>query len=49
MMYSHKAMYPRTDVNRLYVRRDNGGRGLTSILDTVQYEEPSTVVPNLCL
>ena len=31
----HKALYPRDDVDRLYVSRKKGGRGLTSIEDSV--------------
>ena len=34
LMTMHKALYPRDDVDRLYVSR-KGGRGLTSIEDTV--------------
>ena len=34
-MTMHKALHPRDDVNRLYVSRKEGGRGLTSIEDTV--------------
>ena len=35
LMTIHKALHPRDDVNRLYVSRKEGGRGLTSIEDTV--------------
>ena len=31
----HKALHPRDDVDRLYVPRKEGGRGLASIEDTV--------------
>ena len=31
----HKALYPRDDVDRLYVSRKKGGRGLASIEDSV--------------
>ena len=31
----HKALHPRDDVDRLYVSRKEGGRGLGSIEDTV--------------
>ena len=31
----YKALYPRDDVNRLYVSRKEVGRGLTSIEDSV--------------
>ena len=31
----HKALHPRDDVDRLYVSRKEGGRGLASIEDTV--------------
>ena len=34
-MFMHKALHPRDDVDRLYVSRKEGGRGLTSIEDTV--------------
>ena len=35
LMTMHKALYPRDDVDRLYVSRKEGGRGLASIEDTV--------------
>ena len=38
-MTMHKALHPRDDVCRLYVSREEGGRRLTSIEDTV---DPST-------
>ena len=34
-MSMHKAQHPRDDVDRLYVSRKEGGRGLTSIEDSV--------------
>ena len=34
-MTMHKALYPRDDVDRLYVSRKEGRRGLASIKDTV--------------
>ena len=35
LMTMHKALHPRYDVDRLYVSRKEGGRGLASIEDTV--------------
>ena len=35
LMTMHKALYPRDDVDRLYVSRKDGGRGLDCIEDTV--------------
>jgi len=37
----HKALHPRADVDRLYVSRKNGGRGLLSISDIVCLEKRS--------
>ena len=34
-MTMHKALHPRDDVDRLYVSRKEGGRGLSSIEDSV--------------
>ena len=34
-MTMHKALHPRDDVDRLYVQRREGGRGLASIEDSV--------------
>ena len=34
-MTMHKVLHPRDDVNRLYVSRREGGRGLASIEDSV--------------
>ena len=35
LMTIHKAIYTREDIDRLYVSRKKGGRGLTSIEDSV--------------
>ncbi|XP_063590474.1 uncharacterized protein LOC134767407 [Penaeus indicus] len=35
------ALYPKSDVDRLYVARQRGGRGLQSVLETIQSEENS--------
>ena len=35
LMTMHKALHPRDDVDRLYVSRKEGERGLASIKDTV--------------
>ena len=35
LMTMHKPLYPRDDVDRLYVSRKQGGRGLASIKDSV--------------
>ena len=35
LMTMHKALHPRDDVDRLYVPRKKGGRGLASIKDSV--------------
>ena len=35
LMTMHKALHPRDDVDRLYVSRKEGGRGLASIEDNV--------------
>ena len=34
-MTMHKALHPRDDVDRLYIPRKEGGRGLASIEDSV--------------
>ena len=34
-MIMHKVLYPRDDVDRLYVSRKEGGRGLPSTEDSV--------------
>ena len=43
MMHAYGAVHPRADVDRLYVQREDGGRGLMSILDTVRYEDQSMI------
>ena len=43
MMHLYGAIHPRAYVNHLYVQRDDGGRELMSILNTVQYEEQSMI------
>ena len=35
LMTMHEALHPRDDVDRLYVSRKEGGRGLASIEDSV--------------
>ena len=35
MMMMHKALYSRENIDRLYLKRNVGGRGLTSIEDHV--------------
>ena len=35
LMTMHKGLYPRDDVDGLYVSRKEGGRGLTSIEDSI--------------
>ena len=35
LMTMHKVLHPRDNVNRLYVSRKEGGRGLASIEDNV--------------
>ena len=35
-MTMHKALHPRDDVDRLYVSRKEGGRGLANIEDSVE-------------
>lgn len=35
LMTMHKALHPKSDVDRLYVKRTDGGRGLLSVEDTV--------------
>ena len=35
LLTMHKALHPRDDVDRLYVSRKEGGRGLASIEDSV--------------
>ncbi|XP_067933124.1 uncharacterized protein [Watersipora subatra] len=38
LMTVHKGLHPRSDVDRVYVERDQGGRGLMSVEETVNYE-----------
>ena len=37
----YQGMHPRSDVDRMYVEREKGGRGLMSIEETVRYESHS--------
>ena len=37
LMTMHKAFYPRDDIDRLYVSRKEGGKGLASIKDSVVF------------
>ena len=37
----YKGMHPRSDVDRLYVESNKGGRGLMSVEDVVRYESHS--------
>lgn len=46
MMHAYGAVHPRADVDRLYVQREDGGRSLMSILDTVRYEEQGMIEYN---
>ena len=41
MLTIYRAMHPRSDVDRLYWKRSEGGRGLQSIRDTVKVEKAS--------
>lgn len=41
LMTMHGALHPRADVDRLYVKREEGGRGLMSVEEVVKYEEHS--------
>ena len=41
MMTAYKDLQPKADLDRLYVHRKVGGRGLMSIEDTIAYEEHS--------
>ena len=43
----YKGMHPRSDVDRLYVERSKGGRGLMSVEDVVQYESRTQEVVRL--
>ena len=40
-MTMNGALHPKSDVDRLYVARQRGGRGLQSVLETIQSEENS--------
>ena len=40
LLTMHKALHCRNDVDRLYVSRKEGGRGLTSIEDSVNASIP---------
>ena len=35
----HKGLHPKSDVNRLYVSREEGGRGLVSCESTIKSEK----------
>ena len=41
LMTMNKALHPKADVDRLYVSRENGGRGLMSVEECVRLEEHS--------
>ncbi|XP_067939708.1 uncharacterized protein [Watersipora subatra] len=41
LMTMHKGLHPRSDVDRVYVKRDQGGKGLMSVKETVNYESHS--------
>ena len=36
LMTMHKALYPKSNVDRLYISRNEGGRGLISVEDTIE-------------
>ena len=38
-MTMHKALHPRDDVDRLYLSRKEGGRGIASIEDSVDVQD----------
>ena len=40
LMTMHKALHPRDDVDRLFVSRKEGGRGIASIEDSVDASIP---------
>ena len=40
-MTMNGALHPKGDVDRFYIARQRGGRGLQSVLETVQSEENS--------
>ena len=35
-MTMHKALHPKSNVDRLYISRNEGGRGLISVEDTIE-------------
>ena len=39
LLTMHKELYPKSDVDRLYVSRKEGGRGLVSCESTIKSEE----------
>ena len=41
IMTMNGALHPKSDVDRLYVARQRGGRGLQSVLETILSEENS--------
>ena len=41
LMTIHGALHPRSDVDRIYIPRKEGGRGLLSVQDCVEAEEMS--------
>lgn len=41
LMTVNKTLHPKADVRRLYVSRENGGRGLMSVEECVRLEEQS--------
>ena len=43
VIHIYGTIYPRADVDRLYVQRDDSGRGLMSTLDTGRYEEQGMI------
>ena len=48
LMTMHKALHPRDDVDRLYVPRKDGGRGLASIQYSIDalIKRPATTLKN---
>lgn len=41
IMTMNGALHPKSDIDRLYVARSRGGRGLQSVLETIRTEENS--------
>ena len=41
IMTMNGALHPKSDIDRLYIARQRGGRGLQSVLEAVQSEENS--------